>query len=267
MTENLHDAIAAGRVTIGSWLTLPHPGMAEVMAASGLDWLVLDLEHGGYDLESATDLMRGMTATRPACRAFARVTENDTLAIRRALDAGAYGVIVPLVNTREGAERAVAAAHYPPRGVRGYGFTRANLYGTEFAPHLEWAEREHTVVVQIEHYEAVEHIDEIVSVEGVDCAFVGPWDLSGSMGIPGQLDHPRVKAALERVVACCREHGKAAGMLITFPTAEAIAEALSQGFTFLALGVDALVLALGYREIVATARRAAGEDEPGRPRV
>jgi 2-keto-3-deoxy-L-rhamnonate aldolase RhmA len=258
MTGSLREAIAAGRTTIGSWVTLAHPGTAEVMAASGFDWLVIDVEHGGYDLETATALIRAMQAVQPSCQPLVRITQNDTLEIRRCLDAGAYGVIVPMINTREAAQQAVAAAHYPPKGVRGYGFTRANRYGTEFAPHLEWAEREHTVVVQIEHVEAVEHIDEIVSVEGVDCAFVGPWDLSGSMGLPGQLDHPRVTSALERVVACCGEHGKAAGLLVTVPTPEAIAAASQRGFTFLALGVDALLLAHRCQEIVAAARQAAG---------
>lgn len=258
MTTGLRERIAAGRITLGSWLTLAHPGTAEVMAASGFDWLVLDCEHGGYDLETATSLMRALQAAQPSCQPLVRVSQNDTLEIRRALDAGAYGVIVPMINTREAAQHAVAAAHYPPRGVRGYGFTRANRYGAEFASHLAWAEREHTVIVQIEHYQAIEHIDDIVSVEGVDCAFVGPWDLSGSMGLAGQLDHPRVISALERVVACCAEHGKAAGLLITIPTPEAVSAALQRGFTFLALGVDALLLTHRCQEIVATARQAAG---------
>lgn len=261
MSDSLHAAIAAGRVTIGSWVTMAHPATAEVMAAAGFDWLVIDCEHGGIDIETATDLMRAMKGTRPSCQPLLRLTQNDTLEIRRALDAGAYGVIVPMVNDREAAEHAVAAAHYPPKGVRGYGFVRANLYGTEFAPHLEWAEREHTMVVQVEHWQAVEHIDEIVATEGVDCAFVGPWDLSGSMGIPGELDHPRVTAALERVVACCREHGKAAGMLVTQPGPQAVREAIQRGFTFLALGVDALLLAGRCQEIVSAAHAASGRNE------
>jgi 2-dehydro-3-deoxyglucarate aldolase len=261
MPRSLHHAIAAGRVTIGSWVTMAHPATAEVMAAAGFDWLVIDCEHGGIDIETATNLMRAMKAARPACQPFLRITQNDTLEIRRALDAGAYGVIIPMVNTREAAQHAVAAAHYPPRGVRGYGFVRANLYGTEFAPHLEWAEREHTVVVQIEHHEAVTHLDDILRVNGVDCAFVGPWDLSGSMDLPGQLDHPQVTAALERVVASCREHGKAAGMLVTLPTPEAVTTAIQQGFTFLALGVDALLLAGRCQEIVSAAHTASGRNE------
>jgi len=256
MAETVRSKLLSRRPTIGSWLEIPHASAAEIMARAGFDWLVVDAEHGGIDIETGTDLMRAIRAANPGCEAFVRVTDNHALAIRRALDAGATGVIVPLVNSGAEAEKAVAAAKYPPRGVRGYGFSPANAYGAEFAEYIARANADISVVVQVEHVEALAHIDEILAVEGVDAAFLGPWDMSGSMGIPGRLDDPRMTEATQKILKACATHGRAAGTLITKPDPEAVRRTIEQGFTFLAISGDVLMLDHIARALVTDARKA-----------
>ena len=173
---------------------------------------------------------------------LARVRENDTLAIRQVLDLGAQGVIVPLVHTPEDAERAVAAAKYPPRGVRGYCFSRMNDWGRDFDTYAATANEEVAVVVMIESKLGVENIDAILGVDGMDGVFIGPYDLSGSCGVPGQTAHPDVVAGCNRVAQACAAVGKAAGLHVVIPTADAIAKAVAEGFTLIGLGVDTVFL-------------------------
>jgi 2-keto-3-deoxy-L-rhamnonate aldolase RhmA len=194
---------------------------------------------------------------------LARVRENDTLAIRQILDLGAQGVIVPLVHTAADAERAVRAAKYPPRGVRGYGFSRTNNWGRDFAAYAARANDDVAVVVMIESKEGVANIDAILAVDGVDGVFVGPYDLSGSCGVPGQTAHARVQAGCRRVLDACRTAGKSAGLHIVLPTPESIRQAIADGYTFLALGVDSVFLAQGARAVLAAAQ----ENRPVSPRA
>lgn len=173
---------------------------------------------------------------------FVRVRENDTLCIRQALDAGASGVIVPLVDTAEDARRAVAAAKYPPAGVRGFAFCRANGYGRDFEHYVRRANDDTMVVVMIESREAVENIEAIMAVPGVDGAFIGPYDLSGSYNVPGETSHPLVLEARQKVIEACEDSGKAAGIHIVKPDQEALAEVQGDGFTFVAFGGDTIFL-------------------------
>ena len=185
---------------------------------------------------------------------FARVRENDTLAIRQVLDAGAQGIIVPLVNTADEAKRAVAAAKYPPQGLRGFCFSRMNDYGTKFDEYAANANENIAVVVMIESKQAVENIDEILAVEGVDGVFIGPYDMSGSYGLVGQTDHPVIRDACRKVVKACEKHGKSAGLHLVNPTPEAISKTIADGFTFIALGVDMVFLNQAARTALNTAR-------------
>jgi 2-keto-3-deoxy-L-rhamnonate aldolase RhmA len=198
------------------------------------------MEHTDIGNDAFADLARGMQGR--GIVPMARVRENDTLAIRQVLDMGAEGVIVPLVHTAADAERAVAAAKYPPRGVRGYAFSRMNDWGRKFDDYAAAANDEIAVVVMIESGEGVENIDAILAVDGVDGVFIGPYDLSGSCGVPGQTSHPDVTAGCTRVVRACCNAGKAAGIHLVIPAEDAIADAVEKGFTFLGLGVDTVFL-------------------------
>jgi 2-keto-3-deoxy-L-rhamnonate aldolase RhmA len=181
---------------------------------------------------------------------LARVPTNDVIAIRKALDVGAQGVLVPLVSTAEEAQRAVKAAKYPPEGVRGYCFSRMNKWGQEFDAYAQRANQEVTVIVMIETKEGVQNIDAILDVDGVDGVFIGPYDMSGSYGIPGQTQDPIVQNACRQVVKACQQAGKTAGLHIVSTTPDQVRRAIEEGFTLICLGVDIVFM----REAARSAR-------------
>ena len=257
MGNRLRDALVRKEVTLGAWIQIGHPVVAELLARAGFDWVCVDLEHGHIDLETMTGLFRGMSAFD--CVPVARLPLNDPIWIHRVLDAGALGLIVPMVKTADEAERAVREAKYPPRGVRGYGFSRANLYGIEFQSRIATANEDIAVILQIEHKDAIPHLDAIARTPGVDGLFVGPMDLSGSMGVPGQLTHPDVVRALDTFKATCRQHQVSAGMHIVRPTDQSIRQGLAEGYTLLALGVDTLLLYEGATACLRAAGRGGGK--------
>ncbi len=236
-------ALMTRRLTIGSWIQIGHPGNAEIMAKAGFAWLAVDSEHGEVETGDFGNLFRSITnfGTIP----MVRVRENDTLEIRRALDLGAMGVIVPMINTAEDARKAVASAKYPPQGVRGFAFHRGNNWGINFNDYVKVANENIAVIVMIESKDAVANIDAILSVDGVDGVFIGPYDMSGSYSIPGQTDSEIVKNACKQVAKACIRAEKSAGIHIVLPTTEAVKKAVDDGFTLLGLGTDTVFLADG----------------------
>ena len=245
-------ALLERTVTLGTWIQIGHAASAEILAIAGYHWIAADCEHTDIDVEAFSALARGMygRGTVP----MARVRENDTLAIRQMLDAGAMGVIVPLVNTADDAQRAVAAAKYPPQGIRGFCFSRMNDWGDDFDDYVARANDQIAVVVMIESRTAVENIDQILDVNGVDGVFLGPYDLSGSYGVPGNTAHPDVLDACQTVIDACARHRKSAGLHVVDPAPANIEKALADGFTFIALGVDTVFLMQAAKQALATAR-------------
>ena len=241
-----------GKVLLGSWIQTGSATAAEILAASGYRWLAVDMEHTETGLDTFTNIVRATAkyGTFP----MVRVTTNNTIEIRRYLDCGAKGIIVPMINNAEEAENAVRACKYPPQGVRGFAFVRANEWGRDFDKYAASANEEIAVIAMIETCGAVEHIDEILAVDGIDGIFIGPYDLSGSYGIPGQTSHAIVKEAMEKVLSACKKHGKAAGQHIVTPTAENVKAALESGYTFIALGMDTVFLSNGADAALAMAR-------------
>ncbi len=237
--------IALGQATIGSWITLGHPAIAEIMAAAGFDWLVVDLEHSTISLEGAGELIRVIDLCGVA--PLVRLTSNHPDQIKRVMDAGAHGIVVPMVNSRADAERAVAAVHYAPKGNRGVGLARAQRYGPGFLDYLEWQKSGPIVIVQIEHRDAVERLDEILTVPGVDGFIVGPYDLSCSLGIPGQFDHAEFLSAMELIRATAQRHSAVSGLHIVEPDGEQLARTLREGYRFIAYSVDIRLLDVGVR--------------------
>jgi len=253
MKNKFRRALLERQVTLGSWVQIGHPVSAEVFARAGFDWVCVDLEHGVIDLESTADIFRAMSGFD--CVPVARLPLNDPIWIRRVLDTGARGLIIPMVKTAAEAEAAIREAKYPPRGTRGFGYSRANLYGADFDSYIASANDEIAMVMQIEHKDAIANLDAILQVEGVDGVFIGPLDLSGSMGITGQLDHPQMVAALDSYRSVCRLHKKAAGMHIIRPNEENVRRALGRGYTMLALGLDNLFMEQAARVALKAAGR------------
>lgn len=242
-------ALCERSLTLGTWIQIAHPVVAEVLANAGFDWIAADCEHTDIGPAAFGDLARGMYGRGPV--PLVRVRENDVLAIRQMLDMGAQGVIVPLVNSADEASRAVSAAKYPPLGVRGFAFHRGNDWGVEFDEYAAHANDDVAVVVMIESKAAVENIDAILAVDGVDGCFIGPYDMTGSYGIPGQTADPLIRDACRTVAAACDRAGKSAGIHVVKPSTDAIAQAIDQGFTFVAVGVDTVFLDQAARQALA----------------
>lgn len=245
--DSVKNALKMRKVTLGGWIQIGHPGIAEIFGRAGFDWVCVDLEHG--DTEGALpNIFRALSKYKAI--PFARIEENDTLKIRRALDLGAQGIIVPLVNTAEEAQKAVRSAKYPPEGIRGFAFCRANEWGKDFDQKVAAANSKISVIVMIESKEAVENIESILQVDGVDGVFIGPYDMSGSYGVTGQTEHPVIMEACKKVSAACKSFGKSAGIHIVLPTPEKVQKANEDGFTFIALGMDTVFLAEGAQKSI-----------------
>lgn len=234
-----------GELLVGSWITLGHPAIAEVMCNAGFDWLAVDLEHSVISMAEAGELIRTIDAG--GCRPLVRLTSNDANQIKRVMDAGANGVIVPMVNSAAEAERAVASVYYPPRGRRGVGLARAQKYGPGFAAYHEWLAAEGVVIVQIEHIQAVENLEAILAVDGVDAFLVGPYDLSASMGVPGQFDDPDFLAAMKQIRQTARTAGAVSGLHVIEPSPPELAARVAEGYRFVAYSIDFRVLDAGFR--------------------
>lgn len=236
----LKNKLRSKQLTIGSWMSLGNTSVAEIMAKAGFDWLVIDMEHSAISAYQCQELVRvvDLCGTAP----FVRVGANDPLLIKRAMDAGAHGVIVPMVNTQEDAERAVSTVKYPPRGTRGVGLSRAQGYGASFNDYRKWLEEESIVIVQIENIQAVKNLRQIFSVDGVDAFIIGPYDLSGSLGIPGDFEDRKMQEAIKEVKRIAAETSMPAGYHVISPLTEAVQEKIKEGYTFIAYSVDFLLI-------------------------
>jgi 2-keto-3-deoxy-L-rhamnonate aldolase RhmA len=236
--NRLKHKLAAGKVCLGATLTMNSPVVAEILSHIGLDWLWFETEHSSLD----DDIVLGMlqAANGADVSTVIRVPWNDKTMIKRALDLGPDGIILPLVNTREEAEYAVRAMKYPPMGERGAGLGRAQCYGMHMGEYLQTANDEVTTILMIEHVKAVENIEQIIAVKGVDSVMVGALDLSGSMGMLGQTADPKVEGAVQKVLAACKKAGMPCGIITVSP--DATNERIAQGFTNLIIGIDVLFL-------------------------
>jgi len=239
------------QLTIGSWITIGHPSIAEIMVNAGFDWLTIDMEHSAITLDHAQRLVQVIDLS--GCCPLIRVGKNDPNTIKRAMDTGAHGVIVPMVNTLKEAEDAVASVKYPARGFRGVGLARAQKYGADFEGYKKWNDTESIVIVQIEHIRAVENLREILSVDGVDAFIIGPYDLSGSLGMPGAFEHPEVIDALKTVKKIAEELDAVSGFHVIPPDPKEFVKKSSEGYKFIAYSLDTLFLykscSIGLKEI------------------
>jgi 2-dehydro-3-deoxyglucarate aldolase len=246
MSGKVKEKLRKKILTIGSWITLGHPSIAEIMVKAGFDWLTVDMEHSVITLHQAQQLIQVIELS--GVTPLVRVGENDPTLIKRVMDAGAHGVVVPMVNCRDDAINAVNAVKYPPIGTRGVGLARAQGYGFEFEKYREWVNKESIVIVQIEHIEAVNNLEEILSVDGVDGSIIGPYDLSGSLGYPGEFDRQEVKQALLRYEDICKKMNKPMGFHVVQPDSEIAISYKGKGYVFLAVGTDTLYLGNSCKE-------------------
>ena len=224
----------------GAWTSLGHSSISEIFAASHVDFVAIDIEHSTISLEQSLHIMAATQAGGAAC--FPRIASHNGEMIKRLLDSGADGIIVPMVNTPEEVRQIIDWCKYPPIGCRSYGIARGQNYGFDFADYTrDWNARA-SIIIQIESIDAVNRIDELLNFEDISGVMIGPYDMSGSMGIPGQIQDPRVTEACNKVVEACRRHGKACATQIVDITEAAIQQAFDAGFTFLVLSSDLFIL-------------------------
>jgi len=240
LSNPLKKLLQQKKTTIGSWITMAHPLIPQILAPAGFDWFAVDMEHSSIDLGDLLGMIIAIEATGKV--PLVRVGENDPCLIKRVMDAGAYGVIVPNVSSVDDARRAVNAVKYPPQGQRGVGLYRAQGFGRYFEEYKRWLDQESVVIVQIEHIDALKEIDEILTVKGVDAFMIGPYDLSASMGKPGRFSDPDVVKVIDRIMASARRHNLAAGFHIVPPDPKLVKQKIKQGFSFLAYSVDSILL-------------------------
>lgn len=238
--NKIKEQLRNGNLVIGTWLQTGSCVVAEIIAEYGFDFIAADIEHTSM---SENDFIRFSRTINSRSASYARVKGNDLLSIRRILDCGCEGIIIPLVETKEQALTAVESAKYPPEGKRGFAFCRANQWGKNFDEYSKNANSDIVIIVMIETKKGIENIDEILSVDGIDGVFIGPYDMSGSYGVVGETSHPLVIQAKATVLEACKKHKKAAGQHIVLPNKENVQEAIIQGYTFLALGMDTVFIA------------------------
>jgi 2-keto-3-deoxy-L-rhamnonate aldolase RhmA len=251
MNATFRRRIHAGETLFGAWASLGSPGSAELLGRAGLDWVVVDMEHGNT---TESELLAHLTAIEVSGSAtLVRPQSGERLRIGRALDMGAAGVVIPRLDTAEQVREAVTFLRYPPAGQRGVALlTRGARLGTVNHAGVAALNDDIVGVVQIESPSALEAAEEFAATDGVDVLFVGPADLSHSLGIPGQFANPIYQAALRKVVAACRAHGKAAGVLLYDHAS--FRPHLELGYTFVGIGADVSYVNEGVKAALAAAR-------------
>ena len=245
----LKEKFSSKDVALGVAITIPCPEVAEALAHIGFDWLFIDMEHAPLELEDVKLILQAVAGTETV--PVVRVPWNDFVTIKRVLDLGVFNIIVPWVNSRREAEEAVKACKYPPEGIRGCGPLRASLYGLKTREYLERADSEVAVIVQIETAKAVQNIEEILSVERVDATFVGPMDLSASLGYLGNPQHPEVKAAIEKIVKAHENTKVCPGIASSI---DQLKEHLELGYRFINIGSDIGFITGGARKLLDLAK-------------
>jgi 2-dehydro-3-deoxyglucarate aldolase len=237
--RELRAKLRAGGSTVGSWMQIPHASIAEIMGHAGYDWVALDLEHGAIAVDQLPDLCRALELgeTLP----LARVARADPKDCKQALDAGVGGVIVPMIESAEQLMSVRDYCRWPPVGTRGVGFSRANLFGKHFDAYAVEAQAP-LLVAMIEHVRAVENLEAILAVPGLDAILIGPYDLSASMGLTAQFTAARFGQVLQRIQALTAASGVVCGMHIVAPEPDVLHQRLQEGYRFIAYAIDAVFL-------------------------
>jgi 2-keto-3-deoxy-L-rhamnonate aldolase RhmA len=240
----------SGEIVYGLTLTIGTPQIAELVANLGFDWIWIETEHTTMSLDTVLAQLQAISGT--GTKAIVRVDCNDQTTIKRVLDMGPDGILIPSINSREDAEKAIKFTKYPPLGERGIGLARAQGYGLNLGSYIQSANDEVATIFMIEHIMAVQQINDILQVEGLDAIMIGTLDLAGSMNLQNDLSNPLIEAEVQKVLLACKEAGIACGAFVGDPN-QAKAR-ISQGFKVLTLGADVLLLASSAKNILETVK-------------
>ena len=227
--------------SIGSWMQISNSNVAEIFGDLGYDWVAIDLEHSQFELEKIPDIFRSLELgnTLP----IVRLPNIDEEKARSFLEIGCGGLIIPMIENKDQLQRIISACNFIPKGNRGVGFNRSNLYGKNLDQYIKFSSRP-LIVAQIETFTAFENIEEILSVKGLDAIFIGPYDLSSSMNITGQFDSQRFKKVINEIISKCKKYKVASGIHIVNPDLKLLKKNINLGFSFLAYSIDTVILNL-----------------------
>lgn len=237
--HSIREKLASGKPSVGSWMQIPHASVAEIMGQAGYDWVAVDLEHGAISVHQLPDLFRALElgGTLP----LVRLAQGHIKDCKQALDAGAGGVIVPMVESAVQLIEVRNACRWPPAGTRGVGFSRANLFGKHFTAYVEEAQSP-LLIAMIENVNAIDELDEILQVDGLDAILVGPYDLSSSMKLTAQFDHPDFASVMHKIIESAKKHNVACGVHIVLPDAALLQKRIEEGYRFIAYSIDSVFL-------------------------
>lgn len=235
----LREKLKSGGVSVGSWMQIPSPSLAEIMGCAGYDWIAIDMEHGAFSVDQLPDLFRAIQLGD--CLPLVRLAEGSMVECKRALDSGAGGVIIPMVKSAEQLRQVRDVCCWPPSGRRGVGFSRANLFGKNFESYKEEAQAP-LLIAMIENIEAANNLEEMLKVEGLDAILVGPYDLSASMGVTGDFKNQLFIGVIEQVKSLCIRLKIPFGLHIVSPDIAALKSSIADGSQFIAYGVDGVFM-------------------------
>ena len=245
-SKELKEKLRKRQITYGTWITLGHSSIAEILSSYPFDWLVVDMEHSVIDLSQAQELIQVISLSGKV--PLVRLSDQNPTLIKRVMDAGAAGVLVPNVITVEEAKSAVEAVKYPPVGTRGVGLARAQAYGLDFESYKKWVNKNSIVMVQIEHVNGVKNLKKILGVPGVDGMIIGPYDLSASVDLPGDFENKKVKDLINTAVKTAVDMNITAGYHVVPPDVDEVKERIKQGFNFIGYSLDTIALGKTYSD-------------------
>ena len=234
------EKIRNGVFTLGGWVMSSSITSAEIMAQAGFDWVCVDAEHSAVSKEIASNMFRAIELH--GAEPFVRISLNDEVEIKKYMDIGAKGIIVPMIKSYEEIERAISYIKYPPDGTRSYAIPRCTGYGEWSKEYFENANNETFIAIMIEHIDAIKDLDKIFSHKGIDAVLIGPYDLSGSMNIPGQFDNPKFIETLDYIRQKAKEHSVTMGIHEVHPTVKKVDTFIKEDYKFIACGIDTLFI-------------------------
>jgi 2-dehydro-3-deoxyglucarate aldolase len=237
--QYIRQRLRDNKASVGSWIQIPHASVAEIMGQAGYDWVAVDLEHGAISVHQLPDMFRALELgnTLP----LARLSHGDPKECKQVLDAGAGGVVIPMIESAKQLQVLKDACCWPPVGTRGVGFSRANLFGKNFGAYREETQ-EPLLIAMIEHVRALDNLEDILQVDGLDAVFLGPYDLSASIGLTGQFEEKEFKCLIQQVLELAKKHGIPCGMHVVQPDRSMLEQCVAEGHQFIAYSIDAVFL-------------------------
>ena len=237
--QQIRKKLSNGECSVGSWMQIPHTSIAEIMGKASYDWVAVDLEHGAISVHQLPDLFRALElgGTLP----LVRLAQGAVKDCKQALDAGAGGVIVPMVDSGDQLEKVRDVTRWPPAGVRGVAFSRANLFGKYFEEYIKEAQQP-LLIAMIEHINAIKNLDSIMQVKGLDAVLIGPYDLSASMEMTTQFENSEFLKVMQEIKNRADDANVPCGVHVVDPSKEELQQKLDEGYRFIAYSIDAVFL-------------------------